>query len=421
MPSRQTHVLIAGGGVAALEAALALQATASELVTVELIAPELHFWYRPLSVAEPFGLGESTRYELGTLAERAGATYTPGSLEGVDAGAHMARTSVGDIPYDVLLVATGARSEQAVDGATLTFRGPADVEPLTRLLRQIESGAVRRTAFVVPWGATWALPAYELALMTAARLEPLDLEGTEVVLVTTEDEPLELFGPAASEAVNGLLEAYGIELHTGVYPRSVVDDELWVVPAGKIQADAVVALPRLRGPRIDGLPQNVVRLHPGRRVRTGHRPGRCLRGRRLHQLPAQAGRHRGAAGADRGTGHRGSSRSPAWSRGRSRPCCEGCSSPAGSRSSSAATSRQASPSPPRRAPTRSGGPRRRSSAATSGRSWQSSPAPRRPTPRPRPRGASRWRSSSSRTRSSGSGGPGSPRASRTARASGCAR
>jgi sulfide:quinone oxidoreductase len=258
MPSgEKTHVVIAGGGVAALEAALALQDMASELVTVELIAPELHFWYRPLSVAEPFGLGESLRYELAMLAERAGATYTPGTLEAVDADRHVARTSVGDIPYDVLLVATGARSERAVDGATMTFRGPADVEPLTRILRQVESGAVRRVAFVVPWGATWALPAYELALMTAVRLERLELEGSEVVLVTTEDEPLELFGPAASATVASLLQAYGIEFHAAVHPRVVVEDELWVVPAGKIQADAVIALPRLRGPRIAGLPQNV--------------------------------------------------------------------------------------------------------------------------------------------------------------------
>ena len=67
------RVLIAGGGVAALEAALALQALAEERVSVELLAPEPHFWYRPLSVAEPFGLGEAQRFELSELAPKAGA------------------------------------------------------------------------------------------------------------------------------------------------------------------------------------------------------------------------------------------------------------------------------------------------------------------------------------------------------------
>ncbi len=59
-----TRVLIAGGGVAALEAALALRALAEERVSVELLGSEPHFWYRPLSVAEPFALGEARHFEL---------------------------------------------------------------------------------------------------------------------------------------------------------------------------------------------------------------------------------------------------------------------------------------------------------------------------------------------------------------------
>ena len=62
------HVLIAGGGVAALEAALALRALAGDRVHVELVAPEPHFWYRPLAVAEPFALGEVQHFELSKLA-----------------------------------------------------------------------------------------------------------------------------------------------------------------------------------------------------------------------------------------------------------------------------------------------------------------------------------------------------------------
>ena len=48
------QVLIAGAGVAALEAALALRSLAADLVEVELLGAEHHFWYRPLSVTEPF-------------------------------------------------------------------------------------------------------------------------------------------------------------------------------------------------------------------------------------------------------------------------------------------------------------------------------------------------------------------------------
>lgn len=64
----RVNVVIVGGGVAALEAALALRGLAEDRVGVELLAPEPHFWYRPLAVAEPFELGEVRHFELSKLA-----------------------------------------------------------------------------------------------------------------------------------------------------------------------------------------------------------------------------------------------------------------------------------------------------------------------------------------------------------------
>lgn len=253
--SKPTHVLIAGGGVAALEAALALRALAEERVSVELLAPEPHFWYRPLAVAEPFKLGEVQRFELQELAAAAGATFTLGALASVDARQHLALTaSGGAIEYDSLLIACGTQPEPAIRGA-LTFRGPADTESFERLLAEIHAGEVRRVAFAVPWGAAWSLPLYELALLTAGELAAFDIRGVELALVTPEDEPLRLFGQAASEAVRGLLEERGIVVHTHSYPANFRDGALLLVPEGTVEADRVVALPRLRGQSIDGIPQ----------------------------------------------------------------------------------------------------------------------------------------------------------------------
>jgi sulfide:quinone oxidoreductase len=251
------RVLIAGGGVAALEAALALRALAEDRVGVELLAPEPHFWYRPLAVAEPFDLGEVRQFELSELAAAAGATFSPGALISVDAGSKLVQTSAGSsIPYDVLLVACGAVPTPAVPGA-LTFRGPADTEKIRRLLGELVAGQVGRVAFVVPWGAVWSLPIYELALMTAAYIAERELDHVELTIITPEDEPLQLFGRAGSDAVRELLEERGIALQTGAFPIELVDGELRLVPEGSVAADRVVALPRLRGPRIDGLPQTV--------------------------------------------------------------------------------------------------------------------------------------------------------------------
>ena len=252
----QVRLLIAGGGVAALEAVLALRALIEDRVAIELLGPEPHFWYRPLSVAEPFELGEAHRYELSALAAAAGASFTLGRLEGVDAAGHRARTSVGDVPYDILLVAIGAVPTVAIPGA-LTFRGPADSAKMSSLLEELTAGVARRLVFAAPTGAVWSLPLYELALMTAAHLGARGIQRVDLSLVTPEDEPLQLFGPAASDSVGQLLEERGIEVHTGTSPAAFVDGELRLVPDGRIEADRVVALPRLRGMYLDGLPQTI--------------------------------------------------------------------------------------------------------------------------------------------------------------------
>lgn len=248
------QVLIAGAGVAALEAALALRSLAADRVDVELLGTEHHFWYRPLSVTEPFELGEATRYELPALAVAAGAHFTPGTLVGVDAPRHEAKTTVGDIPYDFLLVAVGALPEPAVAGA-VTFRGPADREKLESLLGDLVAGRARRIAFAVPEGAVWPLPLYELALLTAAYAAQNGLEDVELTLATPEAAPLQALGDAASSEVRQLLEKRGVSLLCGASPISFRPGVLRLQPGREIEADRVVAAPRLRGAPLEGLPQ----------------------------------------------------------------------------------------------------------------------------------------------------------------------
>jgi sulfide:quinone oxidoreductase len=257
MSAQSAKVLIAGGGVAALEAALALHAMLDDRVEVELLAPEPRFWYRPLAVAEPFRLGEVRHFELQDLAAAAGAQFSPGTLVGVDGNRKVALTSAeGGFAYDALLIACGAVPKPAVLGA-LTFRGPADTDKIRELLARAVAGEVHRIAFAVPWGAVWTLPAYELALLTAAHLAAAGADDVELALVTPEDEPLALFGRAATDAITALLERRHIEVHTRSHPFALEEGLLHLVPEGTIPAERVVALPRLQGQRIDGVPQTV--------------------------------------------------------------------------------------------------------------------------------------------------------------------
>jgi sulfide:quinone oxidoreductase len=65
-------VLVAGAGVAGLEAVLALRDLAGERVCIQLLAPEPEFVYRPLRVREPFAYGVAERYPIAQLVHGLG-------------------------------------------------------------------------------------------------------------------------------------------------------------------------------------------------------------------------------------------------------------------------------------------------------------------------------------------------------------
>jgi sulfide:quinone oxidoreductase len=253
MAKDRVGVVVAGGGVAALETALALQALAGDRVEVQLLGPEPHFWYRPLSVLEPFDDGRVRPLEVAALARACGATFDLGTLALVEPDRRCIRTVAGaEYAYDALVVACGARAHTAVAGA-FTFRGPGDSEALSLLLRELTAATPARLVFAVPAGAAWPLPLYELALLTATHLAGQDVE---IAFATPEDEPLGILGPEASAAAGRLLEERGIELHTGSAPVGFHDGTLALSTGRTILADRVVSLPRLVGPDIPGLPKD---------------------------------------------------------------------------------------------------------------------------------------------------------------------
>lgn len=256
------RVVVAGGGVAALELALALRALAEERVSVEIVAPETEFTYRPLAVVEPFRAGEMASFPLPALVRATGAELRAATVASVDADRKTIVTDEGDeVSYDVLVVALGARPREAVPGA-LTFRGPQDGPALASLLGDVVDGRLRRLAFAVPAGATWPLPLYELALLTETYLADRGTMEVELTLVTPEEAPLAIFGHVAAEALEELLQTRRIELRLRTTPFRFEHRALQLMPADALDVDAVIALPRAEGPFLSGLPSDFAGFLP---------------------------------------------------------------------------------------------------------------------------------------------------------------
>jgi hypothetical protein len=140
-------VLIAGGGVAALEALIALHDLAGDRVAVTLLAPEDAFVYRPLATARPFSLGHPTRHPLADIARDFGAALVQDRVVEVVPERRLVRGASGaEHAYDALVVAVGARA-LPVPHAITFGEDPTD-ESLHGLLADLEAGYVRGIAFV---------------------------------------------------------------------------------------------------------------------------------------------------------------------------------------------------------------------------------------------------------------------------------
>jgi sulfide:quinone oxidoreductase len=255
MTSTPPHrVLVAGAGVAGLEAMLALHDLAGEHVAVTLLSPDEAFRLEALSVEDPFSRPSPRRYALPDLAAAAGADLVPEALASVDTGARIVTTSAGHrIAYDDLVVAIGAqRSEPYSSG--VTFRGMGDAEAIHGLVQDVEIGAVERIVFVVPTGTTWALPLYELALLVAERARAMGVAPT-LTFITPEERPLGVFGLDSSALVEGLLRDAGIELHTSLHVRDL-DHGTAVGIDGRpiVHAQRAITVPLLSGVPVPGLP-----------------------------------------------------------------------------------------------------------------------------------------------------------------------
>ena len=163
------RVVIVGGGVAGLEAALALCELAGERVATTVLAPAAEFVYRPMRVGEPFGHRAAQHYRLDEICRDVGADLVRDAFKWLDLTRRIVHTEAGEkLEYDALLLAPGATLNPRFRNA-LTLDDSQLDEQLHGLIQDVEGGYVHKLAFISPTPMPWPLPLYELALMTARR------------------------------------------------------------------------------------------------------------------------------------------------------------------------------------------------------------------------------------------------------------
>jgi sulfide:quinone oxidoreductase len=252
---RPLRVLVVGGGVAGLEAILALRDLAGDRVAVTLLTPDSEFVYRPLRVREPFAYSAARQYSLEEIARDLGAELKADAFKWLEPERQVVHTSGGEeLEYDALLLALGARPSPRFKHAVTLDDRRLD-EQLHGLIQDVEAGYARKVAFIAPGPIGWPLPVYELALMTARRAWEMQ-EEVSITLVTPERMPLEIFGGAVSEAVERLLVEHGILVIPSAHCETPEPGHVAIHPGGRtLQVDRIVALPELFGPATPGIPK----------------------------------------------------------------------------------------------------------------------------------------------------------------------
>jgi sulfide:quinone oxidoreductase len=248
------RVLIVGGGVAGLEAALALRELSGGLVATTLLAPASEFVYRPMRVREPFGYSEARRYPLDDICRDIGVELVRDAFERLEPDGRVVHTEAGEtLEYDALLLAPGATLRPGFTHA-LTLDDSRLDEQLHGLIQDVEGGYVHKLAFISPTPMPWPLPLYELALMTARRAYDVNVD-LSITLATPEDAPLAMFGSKASVAVERLLVDNGILFIPSAHCDTPAKGRVSIAPGSRnLMVDRIVALPQLFGPSVPGVP-----------------------------------------------------------------------------------------------------------------------------------------------------------------------
>ncbi|MGA8336207.1 MAG: hypothetical protein WB761_15785, partial [Solirubrobacteraceae bacterium] len=161
------------------------------------------------------------------------------------------------LSYDALLFALGARMYDRFEHALTVDDARLD-ELLHGLIQDIEGGYVHRLAFIAPERMGWPLPIYELALMTAARAQDMNID-LSITVATPEDAPLAIFGRGASDAVRQLLDDNKILTITSAHCEVPEPGRVTITPGARhLSVDRIVAMPELHGPSVPGVPRGPV-------------------------------------------------------------------------------------------------------------------------------------------------------------------
>ena len=232
MPEQRPRVVIVGAGFGGLEAAKTLKRAPADVIVIDR---QNHHCFQPLlyqvatAALSPADVAWPTRH---ILRDQRNATVLMEDVRGVDVQRKHLRTNFGEVPYDYLVLATGATHAYFGHDEWADFApGLKRIEDATRIRRSIliafeqaelitDAEERRRllTFVIVGGGATGVEMAgaiAEVARQTlAADFRRIDPRSARIVLIEAGSRLLPAFPPEQSDYVRAALMRGGVDVKT---------------------------------------------------------------------------------------------------------------------------------------------------------------------------------------------------------------
>lgn len=247
------NVVVLGGGFAGLESAFYLKHKLHDQVDVTLISDRNYFLFKPNTIYIPFGEDPGKyRIYLDEPTQRKDIRFIRDQVVGVDADYRNVLLSDTELPYDYLLIATGADMKpEEVPGLrehAITVWTPEEMLKLrhsyARVIEKARATERQRLLFVIPPNNRCSGPLYEMVLMTDTWLRTQGVrDQVDITWITYEDSYIQAFGPRLNTVVASEFEERGIQGFKGCSIARVEPDAVFFANGEKHEYDVLISFP----------------------------------------------------------------------------------------------------------------------------------------------------------------------------------